>query len=125
MVDSFSVFSDSVQLLFCGCRSISKDCGKCPLRSTCIGKSDFKKIDDTIDKPYYDRMHARLQTPMAKRMKKLRSSTVEPVIGTLVNYLAMKRVNTRGLQHANKCMLMAAIAYNLKKLLKFSVNNPN
>jgi hypothetical protein len=58
-------------------------------------------------------------------MKKLRSSTVELVIGTLVNYLAMKRVNTRGLQHANKCMLMAAIAYNLKKLLKFSVNNPN
>ena len=106
-------------------RSSSKDCGKCPLRSTCIGKSDFKKIDDTIDKPYYDRMHARLQTPMAKRMKKLRSSTVEPVIGTLVNYLAMKRVNTRGLQHANKCMLMAAIAYNLKKLLKFSVNKSN
>jgi hypothetical protein len=52
-------------------------------------------------------------------MKKLRSSTVEPVIGTLSNYLAMKRVNTRGLTQANKCMLMAAVAYNLKKLLKY------
>ena len=65
-------------------------------------------------------MHVKLQTPKAKRMKKLRSSTVEPVLGTLVNYLGMRRVNTRGLEQANKCMLMAAIAYNLKKLLKFT-----
>src|SRR5690606_6110670 len=101
-------------------RSSAKDCGHCPLRSKCIGKSDFKKIDDTIDKPLYDRMHARLQTNKAKRMKKLRSSTVEPVLGTLVNYLNMRRVNTRGIQQANKCMLMAAVAYNLKKLMKFT-----
>ena|SRR5436853_2299640 len=65
-------------------------------------------------------MHARLQTGKAKRMKKLRSSTVEPVLGTLVNYLNMRRVNTRGMKQANKCMLMAAIAYNLKKLMKFT-----
>lgn len=103
-------------------RSSAKDCATCPLRSKCIGKSDYKKITVTIDKPYYDRMHQRMQTHKAKSMKKLRSSTVEPVIGTLANYLAMKRVNTRGLQQANKCMLMAAVAYNLKKLLNFRGN---
>ncbi len=65
-------------------------------------------------------MHVKLQTQKAKRMKKLRSSTVEPVLGTLVNYLGMRRVNIRGIEQANKCMLMAAIAYNLKKLLKFT-----
>ena len=101
-------------------RSSSLDCAVCPLRSKCIGKSDFKKIGHTIHKPLYDRMHAKLQTQKAKRMKKLRSSTVEPVLGTLVNYLGMRRVNTRGIEQANKCMLMAAIAYNLKKLLKFT-----
>jgi len=100
-------------------RSSSKDCAQCPLRSVCIGKSDFKKIDDTVDKPLYDRMHARLQTPKAKRMKKLRSSTVEPVLGTLINYMNMRRVNTRGIRQANKCMIMAAVAYNLKKLMKW------
>ena len=104
-------------------RSSAKDCGRCPLRSQCIGKSNFKKIDDTIDKPLYDRMHARLQTDKAKRMKRLRSSTVEPVLGTLINYLNMRRVNTRGIKQANKCMLMAAVAYNLKKLMKFSSPN--
>ncbi len=101
-------------------RSSSLDCAQCPLRGQCIGKSDFKKIEDTVNKPLYDRMHVKLQTQKAKRMKKLRSSTVEPVLGTLVNYLGMRRVNTRGIEQANKCMLMAAIAYNLKKLLKFT-----
>jgi hypothetical protein len=85
----------------------------------CIGKSDFKKIDDSIDKPFYDRMHARLQTVNRERTRQIRSSTVEPVLGTLVNYLAMRRVNTRGIKQANKCIMMAAIAYNLKKLLKW------
>jgi len=102
-------------------RSSSKDCGKCALRSVCIGKSDFKKIDDSIDKPYYDRMHARWQTVKREKIRQLRSSTVEPVLGTLVNYLAMRRVNTRGIKQAAKCILMSAIAYNLKKLLKWEV----
>lgn len=101
-------------------RSSAKDCRQYPLRSKCIGKSDFKKIDDSADKPLYDRMHARLQTHKAKRMKKLRSATVEPVLGTLVNFLGMRRVNTRGIKGANKCMLLAAVVYNLKKLMKFT-----
>ncbi len=100
-------------------RSSTKDCSTCPLRSSCIGKSNFKKIVDTVDKSLYDEMHARLQTPKARKMKKLRQSTVEPVIGTLVNFLGMRRVNTRGIQLANKCLLMAAVCYNLKRLLKW------
>jgi transposase len=100
-------------------RTSRTDCGPCPFRSSCIGKSPEKKIVDTLDKPYYDKMHERLKGSYAKKMKKLRQSTVEPVLGTLINFLAMKRVNTRGIKLANKCMLMSAIAYNLKKMLKF------
>jgi transposase len=106
-------------------RSSRKDCGPCPLRQTCIGKSAYeKRIRETLDKPYYDKMHERLKTPYARRVKKLRHSTVEPVLGTLVNYLSMKRVNTRGIKQANKCLIMAAIAYNLKKMLRFKSNRP-
>ncbi len=36
-------------------------------------------------------------------MKK-RQSTVEPVIGTLINYQGMKKVHTKGLKQANKCL---------------------
>jgi len=100
-------------------RSSRKDCSGCVLRATCIGKSPEKKIVDTLDKPYYDKMHQRLQGSYAKSMKKLRQSTVEPVLGTLINFLGMKRINTRGIKLANKCMIMAAIAYNLKKMIRF------
>ena len=100
-------------------RSSSKDCAICPLKSQCIGKSLHKTIAVTVDKELFEKMHNRLQTPMAKRMKKLRSSTVEPVLGTLVNFLGMRRVYTKGISLAGKCMTMAAIAYNLKKLMKW------
>jgi hypothetical protein len=101
-------------------RTSQTDCGPCPLRTNCIGKSAEKRIVDTLDKPYYDKMHQRLQTSYAKKMKKLRQCTVEPVLGTLINFLGMKRINTRGIKLANKCMIMAAVAYNIKKALKFS-----
>ena len=101
--------------------SSRKDCGKCPLREQCIGaKSRYKNIYETTAKPLYDRMHKKMQGPKAKRMQRLRQTTAEPVIGTLINFLGMKRINTRGLHKATKCMIMAAIAYNLKKLLKFN-----
>ena len=102
-------------------RSDNSKCKNCPLRNQCIGKSDFKKIEDSIAKPYYDRMHQRLQTSKAKRMKKLRSSTVEPVLGTLINFMGMRRIWTRGIEGAGKFMLGAATAYNLKKWLNYMV----
>ena len=105
-------------------RSSSRDCRHCPLRRSCIGKSDFKKIEDTVHKYLYDEMHQRLQTRKAKRMKKLRQATVEPVIGTLINFLGMRRVNTRGIKLAGKCLLMAAVCYNLKRLLKWIGDEP-
>ncbi len=61
------------KLLFKGERTDSKgytkktyrrseaDCKDCPLRAACCGKvTKFKKLDDSIDKPYYDRMHHKL-----------------------------------------------------------------
>lgn len=101
-------------------RSSAKDCGRCPLRTSCIGgRADYKKLEETTDKYLYDEMHQRLQTPYAKRMKKLRQSTVEPVLGTLINFMGLRRIWTRGKKQANKFMLGAAIAYNLKKWLNY------
>nr|WP_317129310.1 transposase [Flavobacterium restrictum] len=78
-------------------------------------------MDHSIHKEHYDRMHQKLtQNPYyAKKMVRVRSKTVEPVIGTLVNFTNMKRVNTRGIKQANKHVLMAALTYNLKKYFKF------
>ena len=101
-------------------RSSAKDCGHCPLRATCIGgRADYKKIEDTTDKHLYDQMHKRLQTRYAQVMKKRRQATVEPVLGTLINFMGIRRIWTRGLKGANKFMIAAAIAYNLKKWLNY------
>jgi hypothetical protein len=102
--------------------SSETDCKDCPLREKCCGKKmKRKKLDDSIHKEYYDRMHKKLtgNKEYATHLFRSRSSTVEPVIGTLINYLNMKRVNTRGIELASKYILMAALAYNIKKYLKF------
>jgi hypothetical protein len=52
-------------------------------------------------------------------MKKLRQATVEPVPGTLFNFICIRRIWTRGFRNANKFMLGAAVAYNLKKWLNY------
>lgn len=98
-----------------------KDCRSCPLNETCANPAGIKSLEDSICKEVYDQMHVRMQTRKAKKMKHLRSSTVEPVIGTLVNFNAMSKVNTKGIKLANKCMIMAAVAYNLKKLVNANV----
>ena len=105
-------------------RSSEKDCGKCPLRAECCGKvTKFKKIEDSIHKPFYDQMHEKLNRDKnyTRFLTKRRSSTVEPVLGTLINHHNMKRINSRGLPQANKHVLMAALTYNLKKYLRFVV----
>ena len=54
-----------------------------------------------------------------KRMVRLRGGTVEPVFGSLINYYGIRKINVKGKAGAHKCMLMAAIAYNIKKLMKY------
>ena len=71
-------------------RSSERDCKNCPLVEQCCGKTTrFKKLDESIHKPYYDRMHEKLTgNPVyAKRISRIRSRTVEPVLGTLINFL--------------------------------------
>ncbi len=108
-------------------RSSEKDCKNCPLRMECCGRvTKFKKIDDSIYKPLYDKMHKKLTENRAyhRRIVKRRSSTVEPVLGTLINHHNMKRINARGMRAANKHVLMSALSYNLKKYLKFTRSLP-
>ncbi|MDN3583809.1 IS1182 family transposase [Mucilaginibacter flavus] len=93
------------------------DCKNCPFKEICANKKGFKKLVDSADKPLYEYMRKRVESPKGKQMKSLRSSTVEPVFGSLINYTGLRRINTKGLKQANKGMLMAAVAYNIKKLL--------
>jgi len=95
------------------------DCKNCPVRAKCIGKSTYKTLTNSLKRPLFDEMHKRMNEDYGRQMMTIRKSTVEPVIGNLIEYLGMRKVNTIGIKLANKCMLMAGIAYNLKKLIKY------
>ena len=62
----------------------------------------------------------RLSSRFGKRMMRIRSATVEPVLGSLINYFGLRQINTRSREAAAKVMYVAAMAYNLKKYLRFT-----
>ncbi|WP_299212632.1 IS1182 family transposase [uncultured Aquimarina sp.] len=96
-------------------------CVDCPLKRQCLGKSaQEKKFSVTYYREEYQRNNTRVNSSQGRYMKAKRQSTVEPVFGTLKEFMGMYKINTIGLAQANKCMHLSAIAYNLKKYLKFT-----
>ncbi len=94
-------------------------CIDCPIRSSCLKKSQEKRITITFYNKEYQRNNKRVNSKKGRYMKSKRQSTVEPVFGTLTQFMGLRKINTIGIQQANKGMHMSAIAYNLKKYLKF------
>ncbi|MBR8841165.1 MAG: IS1182 family transposase [Stigonema ocellatum SAG 48.90 = DSM 106950] len=104
-------------------RADYKDCQQCPLKSTCVPKSQCRQIIRTAYDPFYRRALERQQSRRGKRMARLRHQTVEPVLGSLVDYYGLRKVNVRGKTGVHKVMLMAAVGYNLKKYMKFTIKS--
>lgn len=100
-------------------RGSTKLCFDCPLKKSCLKTAKEKRITVTYYREEYERNNARVYSKRGSYMKKLRQSRVEPVFGVLTQYLGLRKINTIGLSQANKVMHMSAIAYNLKKYLKF------
>lgn len=98
-------------------RASKQVCKGCPIREKCLKSSQEKRITITYYREEYERAIARLK---GKQMMSKRKSTVEPVFGTLTQFMGMRKVFTKGIKQANKVMLMSAVAYNIKKYLKFT-----
>lgn len=94
------------------------DCASCPLKQNCIPKAGTKRIVKTIYEEEYQRAYLRQQTTAGKRMKGLRQGTVEPVFGSLTQYYGLNKIPVLGIKGAHKTMLMAAIAFNIRKYMK-------
>jgi hypothetical protein len=70
----------------------------------------------------YRRAWHRQRTPAGQHMRRVRQRTVEPVFSHLLYQYGLRRVGTKGRAAAHKTMLLSAIAYNLKKLLRHQPN---
>jgi transposase len=87
------------------------DCKDCPLSEQCKGKkAKEKRLHHTYYKVQYVRMTERLSSRYGKRMMRIRSATVEPVLGSLINYYGLRQINTRSRETAAKVMYVAAMA---------------
>lgn len=101
-------------------RASSKLCNGCPIALQCLGKSvKEKKFSVTFYRAEYERNIKRVNSKRGRYMKGKRQSTVEPVFGTLTQFMGLRKINTIGIAQANKVMHLSAMAYNLKKYLRF------
>ncbi len=75
----------------------------------------------TFYRAEYEQNNARVNSPRGHYKKGKRQSTVEPVFGTLTQFMGLRKINTIGIEQANKVMHLSAMGYNLKKYLKFIV----
>ncbi|WP_422080522.1 IS1182 family transposase [Ulvibacterium sp.] len=101
-----------------------RDCRACHMKPQCAPKTRSKKIARTIYDEQYLRAYARQHSERGRQMKRLRQSTVEPVFGSLTQFYGLRKIGVLGKAGAHKVMLMAAIAFNLKKYLKKGGGKP-
>jgi hypothetical protein len=98
------------------------DCPRCPLKPSCVPAAKRKQLTRTLYDGPYRRAWQRQQSRRGQPMRRVRQGTVEPVFGNLLHHYGMRRMNVRGQAGAHKTMLLTALAYNLKKLLKYRPN---
>ena len=97
----------------------ASDCRLCPRKPSCAPNIKKRQLIRTAYAAHYQRALTRQQSRHGQYMRQLRQRTVEPVFGSLLQHYGLRRVNTQGRSSAHKTMLLAAIAFNLKKLLKY------
>jgi hypothetical protein len=80
---------------------------------------NYKSLEDSVDKPHYDRAYQLLNTARGKAKCGCGVQRQSRSVGTLLNFRRLKKVYTKGNDLAVKQVLMAAAAYNLKKFMRF------
>ncbi|QNE42191.1 IS1182 family transposase (plasmid) [Hymenobacter sp. NBH84] len=95
------------------------DCQHCSLKASCVPYADYKQLVRSAFDAAYRRAWQRQRSHQGHHMRRVRQRTVEPVFGNLLHHYGLRRISVRGHAGAHKSMLLAASAYNLKKLLRY------
>jgi hypothetical protein len=96
----------------------SRECRLCPFKPSCAPNVKKRQLIRIAYDAHYRRALARQRSRPGRHMRGVRQRTVEPVFGSLLQHYGLRRVNTKGRSSAHKMMLLTALAFNLKKLLK-------
>jgi transposase/DNA-binding CsgD family transcriptional regulator len=99
-------------------------CAACPLRPDCCGTATARTITRPDDSGLYDRTRAYLRTAHAKRSIRLRKCWAETVMAELKERHGVRRAQYRGRAKVRIQAFGAAIAYNVKKLVRWHGRRP-
>lgn len=100
-------------------RSSTSDCNRCPLRGACL---DPGRRNRTLNRYFHEdarkRNLDRAQSQEGKEALRKRSGVVEPPFGHMKGFGGLSRLNCRTQLRVRVKIQMAAIAWNLAKLVK-------
>ena len=105
-------------------RAAPKVCGACPLRADCCGTAQARTITRPDDSGLYDRTRAYLRTAHAKRSIRLRKCWAETVIAEAKERHGLRRAQYRGRAKVRIQAFGVALAYNIKKLVRWHGRRP-
>jgi transposase len=105
-------------------RAAPKVCGAGPLRADCCGTAPARTITRPDDSGLYDRTRAYLRTAHAKRSIRLRKCWAETVIAEAKERHGLRRAQYRGRAKVRIQAFGVALAYNIKKLVRWHGRRP-
>jgi transposase len=98
--------------------SAPSDCAACPHRSACLGNGKLRRLSRTRHEESRERTIARCHTDTGRAALRRRRHVVEPPFGHMKTYGGLGRLNCRGRAKAKVKVVMAAVVWNLIKLVQ-------
>ena len=99
-------------------RTRALDCKDCEHRRDCIGEGKRRTLTRQAHEASRERNLARCHTEEGRAALRRRKHIVEPPFGHMKTYGGVSLINCRGLMKARVKVMMAAVAWNLKKLVR-------
>jgi hypothetical protein len=100
-------------------RTRISECAGCQHREQCIGKQGKRRqITRSRHEASRARNLARCHTPEGRDLLRRRKEIVEHPFGYMKTYGGLKLINTRGVAKAQVKIIMGAVAWDLKKLVR-------
>lgn len=96
---------------------IGESCKSCPLVDKCTKSKTGRHISRYWNQNYRNQHREKMRTEFAKRMSKIRKSTIEPIFGTAKVWLGKIPLQTRGKQNVKTEVKILSISFNIKKLM--------
>jgi transposase len=93
------------------------DCEGCPHRAGCIGSAGARRIARGVHEASRERNIARCHTEEGRQALRRRRHIVEPPFRHMKTYGGLGRINCRGRTKVKVKVLLAAVAWNLIKLV--------